>query len=164
MESKYTEIIAAQLGREFSTVRQTLRSLREAGMIPGRRHGDITAEHLPVIIIGLCSPTYAGAPDHVKSVKALRLTSNSCLPFTVGRLLTQIVKAIPASPAFYHLDLDDGVINLAEDRVELETLTLTGVRSVVRYGAGISAPSTGQVHRVQLNAIRALAVAIGTTS
>ncbi|WP_421580098.1 hypothetical protein [Shinella sp. M31] len=158
-ESKYTGVIGALLNHRFSHVRQTLRSLREAGLIPGRRQGDITARHIGDIVLALTAPTFPGAPDHVHRLRCLTLRSAADAPATVGHLLHALVDTLPSSPVLGDLDLDDGWLGISADCVELECLSLTGKRAVVRYGAEDAQPSS-PITRVPLNGLRKLATAI----
>lgn len=153
-ESRYTEAIGALLGFRFSAVRQTLRALREAGLVPGLRGGDLQPEHLSMVILGLCAPTYATAADTCHRLAALQLADAADMPMSAGDALTAIVRILPRTPVLGGLDLDDGFLTVGNGQVTIEALSLAGKRAVVRYGAPDNTNNT--LHRFPLNGIREL--------
>lgn len=153
-ESKYTEAIGALLGFRFSAVRQTLRTLREAGLVPGLRGGDLQPQHLPTVAFGLCAPTFATAADTSSRLATLRLSDGADLPKTAGDALAAIVRILPRSPVMGGLDLDDGFVILGGGQMTIEALSLAGKRAVVRYGEPDSTDNT--LHRFPLNGVREL--------
>lgn len=161
-ESKYTEAIGALLGFRFSAVRQTLRALREAGLVPGLRGGDLQPQHLPTVVLGLCAPTFATAADTSSRLAALRLADAADLPKTAGDAMAAIVRILPRSPVLGGLDLDDGFVTVGNGQVTIEALSLAGKRAVVRYGAPSSTDNT--LHRFPLNGIRELIKTMETTT
>lgn len=153
-ESRFTEAIGARLGFRFSAVRQTLRSLREAGLVPGLRGGDLSPQHLPIVVLGLCASTYATAADTCNRLAALRLSDAADLPKTAGDALAAIVRILPKSPVLGGLDLDDGFLIIGGGQMTIEALSLAGKRAVVRYGTPDNTDNT--LHRFPLNGIREL--------
>lgn len=161
-ESKYTEAIGALLGFRFSAVRQTLRALREAGLVPGLRGGNLKPQHLPTVVFGLCAPTFATAADTSSRLATLRLADAADLPSTAGDALAAIVRILPRSPVLGGLDLDDGFITVGSGQLTIEALSLAGKRAVVRYGTPDNNDNT--LHRFPLNGIRELAKTMETTT
>ncbi|WP_165219537.1 hypothetical protein [Affinirhizobium pseudoryzae] len=153
-ESRYTEAIGVLLGFRFSAVRQTLRTLREAGLVPGLRGGDLQPEQLPAVILGLCAPTFATAADTYERLAALRLADAADLPKSAGDALTAIVRILPRSPVLGSLDLDDGFLTVGNGQMTIDALSLAGKRAVVRYGTSDNADNA--LHRFPLNGIREL--------
>lgn len=160
-ESRYTEAIGAKLGFRISAVRQTLRALREAGLLPGLRGGDLRPDHLPTVILGLCAPTYATAAETYHRLAALQLADAADMPMSAGDTLAAIVRILPRSPAFGSLDLDDGFVTVGNGQVTIEALSLCGRRAVVRYGAPDN--TNHGLHRFPLNGVRELAKMMETT-
>lgn len=153
-ESRYTEAIGALLGFRFSAVRQTLRALREAGLVPGLRGGDLQPQHLPTVVFGLCAPTFATAADISSRIADLRLSDAADLPKSAGDALAAIVRILPRSPVMGGLDLDDGFVIIGGGQVTIEALSLAGKRAVVRYGTPDITDNA--LHRFPLNGIREL--------
>lgn len=135
MERVYSQRLADITGRSFSSSRQLLRTLREAGLVPG--HGDApTATNVVNAILALAADTIGTAPERVRALSALPQTSTTGLPPTAGAMLASLLIARKEGPVFGDYDAEDGWLHLGASSVVLECLTLTGKRACVRYGEG----------------------------
>ncbi|WP_105419200.1 hypothetical protein [Neorhizobium sp. T25_27] len=159
-ESRHLGQIARLFSQPISKVRQTLRQLREAGMLPGKSGGDLQPHHLADVILGLTSDGIQASPAHVRALRRLPLRDAADLPATAGEMLRAIIETMPRTPVLADLDLDDGFLLVADDSIALECLSLSGKRSVVRYGDE-NGPNS-RIHQFQLNSIRELAVLVET--
>jgi hypothetical protein len=159
-ESRHLGQIARLFHQPISKVRQTLRTLREAGMLPGKSGGDLQPRHLVDVVLGLSSDGIQASPAHVRALKRLPLRDATDLPATAGEMLRAVIETMPRSPVLGDLDLDDGFLSVTDDGIDLECLSLSGKRAVVRYGAVNT--SSSSIHRFQLNSIRELAVLVET--
>lgn len=161
-ESRFAPNIATLLHQRMPHVRHTLRCLREAGITPGKRAGDLSIAHLADVIFGLTSPMLPAVAQHVRTLRNLVAADETAsLPRLAGDAIGAIVAILPKSPVLGDLDLDDGFIAVGDDRVVIEVLSLTGSRAVIRYGAGATSPQTSPIHRFALNDIRVLSTIIG---
>ncbi|MDB5575864.1 MAG: hypothetical protein JWR80_1040 [Bradyrhizobium sp.] len=158
-ESRYTSVIGAVMGYPYSWVRQTLRELREAGITPGIRGGDIRLEHIPAIVLALSSPRIKDASGRIKALQALPLRSVVDMPSTAGAMLAKVVATLPATPVVGDFDCDDGLLHISDHAVVLEVLTLTGNRCCIGYGPDSAGAITKQT-TIPLQKIRSLAEAI----
>lgn len=162
VESRFVPDIAACLHYRVTTVKHTLRALREDGLIPGKRVGDIHAKHIVDVIFGLTAPTLPRVACTTRTLRAMSAVDDTAgLPCLASNALEAIIAVLPKSPVLGDLDLDDGFISIADDRIQIEALSLTGKRAVIRYGAGITTPLTSPMHRFELNDVRVLAKIIG---
>jgi len=159
-ESRHLGQIARLFRRPISEVRQTLRTLREAGMLPGKRGGDLRPHHIADVVFGLCSEGIQASPRCVRELRLARLQDAADLPATAGEMLRAVIETLPKSPVLGDLDLDDGFLSISDDRVELQCLSLSGKRAVVRYGAIDAAASP--IHKFNLNDIRQLVEIVET--
>ncbi|KAA9386913.1 hypothetical protein [Neorhizobium galegae] len=159
-ESRHLGQIARLFHQPISKVRQTLRQLREAGMLPGKSGGDLQPRHLVDVVLGLTSDGIQASPAHVRALRRLPLRDATDLPATAGEMLRAVVETMPRSPVLGDLDLDDGRLLIADNSIALECLSLSGKRSVVRYGDE-NGP-TSHIHQFQLNSIREIAVLVET--
>ncbi|MBP2560350.1 hypothetical protein J2857_003119 [Neorhizobium galegae] len=158
-ESRHLGQIARLFSQPISKVRQTLRQLREAGMLPGKSGGDLQPHHLVDVVLGLTSDGIQASPAHVRALRRLPLR-DADLPGTAGEMLRAVIETMPRSPVLGDLDLDDGRMFIADNSIALECLSLSGKRSVVRYG-DINGP-TSRIHQFQLNDVRELATIVET--
>lgn len=144
MERAYSQRLAEIAGRGFSSSRQLLRALREAGLVPG--HGNApTAADIANIVLALSAETIATAPKRARALSTLPQTSATGLPPTAGAMLAALLVARKTSPVFGDFDIEDGFLHLGATGIVLECLTLTGKRACVRYGAGADGISNATI-------------------
>lgn len=154
-ESRHLGQIARLFHQPISKVRQTLRALREAGMLPGKRGGDLRPHHIADVVFGLCAEGIQASPRCVRELRLARLQDAADLPATAGEMLRAVIETLPKSPVLGDLDLDDGFLSVSDESVVIECLSLSGKRAVVRYGTPDE--TTSPTYQFKLNEIRELA-------
>jgi hypothetical protein len=145
MDRHYSMSIAQATDRPISEVRQRLRALREAGLVPGADQRP-RAVHAARIALALATDNTTDAPALVSKLRTLPLQTPCSLPATAEGMLTRLIETVPRSPVLDDFDIDDGFVHVGDDSVSLECLTLAGHRVVVRYGE----PFSGISHRVTI--------------
>ncbi|CDZ60335.1 Hypothetical protein NGAL_HAMBI2605_09570 [Neorhizobium galegae bv. orientalis] len=129
-------------------------------MLPGKSGGDLQPHHLVDVVLGLSSDGIQASPAHVRALRRLPLRDATDLPATAGEMLRAAIETLPRSPVLGDLDLDDGRLLIADNSIALECLSLSGKRSVVRYGD--EKTSRSPIHRFNLNDVRELATIVET--